>query len=399
MLIEPDIQLDLVVAELAKYGIEAGYFVPTATALSKSIVDAHEGLRRFLSSNSIHDFEQQGQGPDNKKVVEVKIVLPDSIVSRELSLYRPQTKNGDPRLWISRLSDYANPFNLIALIVDGTGTVHVVNCSRPEVWASRDKQGSPLQILLSNAVKSDVVDELLEKLSTISAMGFVDSLRSGPTGVGFTLETLLGIKANSSRTPDYKGIELKSGRVPATGVPRNRSTIFSQVPKWELSQLKSGKEILHKYGYHNPQRNRTQLYCSVASEPNPQGLFMRIDSSGQYVENIAVTPDGSEEPVAVWILSELEAALAAKHKETFWIKASQRKSGSNEQFHYTKVVHTRRPLVNNFGLLIDTGKIEMDYTLSAKPSGAARDHGYLFKMWPQNFHLLFPPPINYALSI
>ena len=31
-------------------------------------------------------------------------------------------------------------------------------------------------------------------------------------GVGYTLETLLGIAANSSKAPDYKGIEIKSGR-------------------------------------------------------------------------------------------------------------------------------------------------------------------------------------------
>jgi len=126
---------------------------------------------------------------------------------------------------------------------------------------------------------------------------------------------------------------------------------------------------------------------------------MRVDASGELIENLAVKADGTESPVVVWVLSELESALAAKHKETFWIKAQRRTSGSKEQFHFTNVVHTRSPLINNFGLLVDTGKIEMDYTLSSKPSGGTRDHGYLFKLWPQNFNLLFPPPINYALSI
>lgn len=399
MLARSDTPIDQIAANLAEHGVEAGYFVPTDTGMTKSIVDAHETIRRFLKSKSLHDFDLQRQGPEHKKLIAVKLVLPDKTVDRELSLYRPKTKKGDPRIWVGRLGEYASPFNLIALIVDSVGTVSIVNCSRRDIWASRTRVGSPLNELLTRASKSDVAEELLEKLTDISEMGFVDSMRIGPTGIGFTLESLLGISANSNRAPDYKGIELKSGRMPITGKARSRSTMFSQIPKWEISHLKSGKEILRSYGYFNADRNRTQLYCSVSAVPNSQGLFMRVDSSGELIENMAVKSDGSEAPVVAWVLSELEAALAVKHKETFWIKAQQRKYGSREQFHFTDVVHTRSPLVNNFGLLVDTGKLEMDYTLSSKPSGGTRDHGYLFKIWPRNFDLLFPPPINYVLSI
>jgi len=399
MLTRSDTPIEKVAAEFAKHGVEAGYFVPTDTGMTKSIVDAHEGIRRFLKSKSLHDFDQQKQGPDHKRLVTVKLVLPNRTIDRELSLYRPQTKKGDPRMWIRRLGEYASPFNLIALIVDSSGTVYAVNCSRLDIWTSRSRAGSPLNEILNKAAKSDVAEELLGKLTDIAALGFVDSMRSGPTGIGFTLESLLGISANSSRAPDYKGIELKSGRMPSNGVARTRSTMFSQIPKWNISHLKSGKEILQSFGYYNAEKKRTQLYCSVSSRPNSQGLFMRVDASGELIENLAVKADGTESPVVVWVLSELESALAAKHKETFWIKAQRRTSGSKEQFHFTNVVHTRSPLINNFGLLVDTGKIEMDYTLSSKPSGGTRDHGYLFKLWPQNFNLLFPPPINYALSI
>jgi hypothetical protein len=399
MLAKSDTSIDLVVAAFAQQGVEAAYFVPTDTGMTKSIVDAHEGIRRFLKTKGLHDFDQQRQGPDNKKKLAVKLVFSDHTVDRELSLYRPQTKSGDPRLWVGRLGEYAQPFNLIALIVDSTGMIYIINCSRADILASRERPGSPLHQLLNKASKSDVAEELLEKLTDISVMGFVDSMRNGPTGIGYTLETLLGISANSSRAPDYKGIELKAGRMPARGGARNRSTMFSQIPKWEMSRLKSGKEILRSYGYHSADRDRQQLYCSVSSTPNSQGLYMKVNSSGELIENLAVKADGTEESVVVWILSELETALATKHKETFWVKAQQRQSGSMEQFHFTNVVHTRRPLVSNFGLLVDTGKIEMDYTLSSKPSGGTRDHGYLFKLWPRDFDLLFPPPVNYALSI
>jgi hypothetical protein len=399
MLAKSDTSIDLVVAALAQYGVEAAYFVPTDTGMTKSIVDAHQGIRRFLMAKGLHDFDMQRQGPDNKKKLKVKLVFSDHTDDRELSLYRPQTKNGDPRLWIGRLGEYADPFNLIAIFVDSIGTIYVVNCSRSDIWTSKDRSGTPFHQILNKASKSDVAEELLDKLTDISSMGFVDSGRDGPTGIGFTLETLLGIRANSNRAPDYKGIELKSGRMPASGTARNRSTMFSQIPKWEISRLKSGKEILRSYGYHNADRDRQQLYCSISSSPNSQGLFIRVNSSGELIENLAVKADGTEESVVVWVLSELEAALATKHKETFWVKAQQRRSGKIEQFHFTNVVHTRSPLVSNFGLLVDSGKIEIDYTLSSKPSGGSRDHGYLFKLWPRNFDLIFPPPINYVLSV
>ena len=103
--------------------------------------------------------------------------------------------------------------------------------------------------------------------------------------------------------------------------------------------------------------------------------------------------------MVLWVLSEVQSALALKHKETFWIKAHQRVANGREQFRFSEVTHTRRPLVSNLGLLIDSGKIELDFTLSEKSSGGTRDHGYLFKIWRENFDLLFPKPINYVLSV
>ena len=399
MLAKSDTPIDLVVAALAQQGVEAAYFVPTDTGMTKSIVDAHDGIRRFLKAKGLHDFDQQRQGPENKKKIAVKLVFSDHTNDRELSLYRPQTKKGDPRLWVGRLGEYADPFNLIALVVDSDGTLFVINCSRADIWASRERPGSPFHQLLDKASKSNVAQELLEKLTDISTMGFIESMRHGPTGVGFTLETLLGIPANSSRRPDYKGIELKSGRVATNGRSRNRSDLFSKVPNWKLSTLKSGREILDTYGYFSEAEQRMQLYCTVKNIPNPQGLFLQVNSSGDRVENLAVGANGAIEPVVVWVLSELEDDLAAKHQETFWIKAQRRETRGVEAFHYTAVTHTRSPLVNNFGLLVDIGKIELDYTMNIQPNGVERNHGYKFKIWQRDFDLLFPPPINYVLSI
>jgi hypothetical protein len=54
--------------------------------------------------------------------------------------------------------------------------------------------------------------ELKDKLSVINQMGYVVSLRNGNTGIGYTLETLLGLEENNLKTPDFGDVELKSQR-------------------------------------------------------------------------------------------------------------------------------------------------------------------------------------------
>ena len=54
--------------------------------------------------------------------------------------------------------------------------------------------------------------EFSEKFRQIKEMGFVPSLRKGPTGIGYTLETLLGIDENNDTSPDIEGAELKAHR-------------------------------------------------------------------------------------------------------------------------------------------------------------------------------------------
>ena len=56
------------------------------------------------------------------------------------------------------------------------------------------------------------IAELKDKLSEINQKGYIVSLRKGNTGVGYTLETLLGLKENNLKTPDFGDVELKSQR-------------------------------------------------------------------------------------------------------------------------------------------------------------------------------------------
>ena len=115
--------------------------------------------------------------------------------------------------------------------------------------------------------------ESLVLLNKIGARGPVPAMLKADTAIGRTLETLLGIDINSSKKPDYKGIELKSYR----DIRGNRKNLFAQVPDWNLSKFKSSAEILNAFGYNRG--DDFKLYCTVSSlVRNSQGLKLKMDS-------------------------------------------------------------------------------------------------------------------------
>ena len=405
MLIKSDKNIKEVMADLAAIGTEAAYLVPTLTGLDKSILDAHEGLRNYLKRMDFHDYSSQNQGPENKIIEKCFFVTDKDVVQSKVSMYRPQTKSGDPRIWFYELTKYASKNNLLVIFVYHSN-LYIVNASNKEVWSSLKRSGSPLNELVTSLAgrKSAIETELLGKLVDIYKLGFLPSTTNADNGVGDTLENLLGITRNSNKSPDYKGIELKAARLSTTTDRQvNRSNLFSKIPNWDLSVLKSGAEILDKYGYYPTEApNNKALHVTVSNRPNAQGLYLEVNVESYLIENLRKTTS-SIEKVVLWKLAELESELEKKHEKTFWIKAETKVVNQHEQFLYKVVEATSNPMITNFGTLVSTGSITMDYTFSEKerPSGKkyARDHGYLWKIAPGDFSLLFPPKRVFDLAI
>lgn len=384
---------------LARHGIEAALLVPTPTGLEKSIFDATDSLRDYLAGRGFHDFEKQGQGQEHKVVREAFLVWANSLEPTRVSLYRPTTKNGDPRIWLGNaVRAYAGAFNLLAItVIDGT--MYVLNMSDPTVQVSLEDAGSPFRQAVDQAGSGDhVVEELLELLRGISARGFVPTMRPGDTGIGYTLETMLGISANSRQAPDYKGIEIKAKRS-RIGAANNRSTLFSKVPSWKLSPVGSALGLLAARGYED-ENGRLSLYHTLSARgPNSLGLALDIDPANDWLRQVYHDPVSNKVVHDVtWEIPVLEKDLAAKHGQTFWVRANCRGRAAYEQFHYVEVQHTRRPMTANFVALVEAGVITVDYALHKKSETRARDHGYLFKIHPDNLGALFPPPRVHVLS-
>ena len=112
--------------------------------------------------------------------------------------------------------------------------------------------------------------EFKSKLTTIEKLGYVQSKRKSNTGIGYTLETLLGIKENNIKLPDLGKFELKSKR-------KNVQTFVTMFTfnsgVWKIHQ----KDVIKTYGYKDKQK-RKALKCFVRIKPNPQGLYLKVTS-------------------------------------------------------------------------------------------------------------------------
>lgn len=377
---------------LTKNQVSLTLIEPTETGLKKSIMDATGTVRNYLKSENIHDYELQNQGTKSKIIIPTIIHTGFKIIKSKTSLYRPSTKKGDPRIWIYGLTKVADPNDIIGITFynDSFQVFNLTKLNIRELIYS--SVINPFQELISSisTTENEVAFELLAMLRKIANTGPIPSMVEADTSVGRTLETVLGIDINSSKQPDYKGIELKSFRNSRT----NRKNLFAQVPDWKLSKFKSSAEILDNFGYKR--NDDFKLYCTVSAiTRNSQGLNLRIDNDiKQLIENSNKPEVGD---FVVWTLDKLHNRLKSKHKETFWVEAESIIINEREHFQYKLVEHTKKPITSQFDLLIEQGIITLDHLIKRNSKGRVVEKGPLFKIKPKGIELLFPPSESYNL--
>ncbi|MEM3851449.1 MAG: MvaI/BcnI family restriction endonuclease [Methanomassiliicoccales archaeon] len=99
------------------------------------------------------------------------------------------------------------------------------------------------------------------------------SMRRGSTGIGFTLESHLGICENNLFSPDLGNIELKAHREGS----QSMITLFTfNGAAWEMEPLKAVK----KYGTEDV-NGRIGLYFTMSRFPNSAGLY--LDPQDEFV--------------------------------------------------------------------------------------------------------------------
>jgi hypothetical protein len=360
-------------------GFRAVILFPTRNGLEHKIFDATEPLRHLLREEEVHDYYTQLRGEAHKRLLPAVILHNSGAYDANVSLYKPKSKN-DPRIWPAGLQKFISGGDACGVFVHQK-QIHFLNLSSSMLGHELDLDRSShadVQFFYPTLLKTAAVArELVSRLREISLKGTIPATGFGSSAIGESVEAALGLKRNSRKTPDYKGIELKSGRGSLLGF-ESRAMLFGCVPDWRLSDLKNVRQFLEKCGY--AREGRLRLCCTVNSlKANPQGLLLKVRGRGDR-EVIEEWSRKHKKAVLVWNLDRLEERLRQKHRETFWIKVRTFERGKTRRIELVSALHTRPPVPGEFPRLVDNGCITIDHEISGGLGSGAKERGPAFKI-------------------
>jgi len=213
-----------------------------------------------------------------------------------------------------------------------------------------------------------------EKFSEIREKGFIPSLRNGPTGIGYTLETILGINENNDAFPDIEGAELKAHRANSS----NLITLFTFNNKaWKMPPL----EAVKKFGSQD-RNGRQGLYYTMSLKPNSAGLFLLVEKDTISVRHI------SGIIVVEWSLESIANRFIQKLPALILVTAFTELRDDKEYFHFQRaqlMKDTTPELLRN---QFESENILVDLRLHDKGT-MARNHGTGFRAYEDKLPQLF----------
>jgi hypothetical protein len=222
--------------------------------------------------------------------------------------------------------------------------------------------------------KEITLEEFREKFTEIKKVGWVPSKRRSSTGVGYTLETLLGIEENNVALPDFGTVELKSHRINSTSM----ITLFTfNRNVWRMNPL----QAVRKYGTKDL-NERLGLYFTMSPTPTSTGLFLYIESETISVRHI------SGEVIAEWSLEALAQQFMKKMPALVLVSALSEMRGDIEYFNYTsaRLLEGTSPELLREQIL--AGNVLVDLRVHDRPT-SARNRGTGFRARKNKLPLLF----------
>ncbi|MCL2255923.1 MAG: MvaI/BcnI family restriction endonuclease [Firmicutes bacterium] len=236
------------------------------------------------------------------------------------------------------------------------------------------------------------LETFIEKFKKIKEQGWVKTHRSGTTGIGKTLEDLLGIDENNIQGPDYGTFELKSMRA-------NAGSMLTLITKSPDEPPRANTLLRLKFGYSSAAYgNDAKVLHSTLStnrySPNPLGYKLKIACDDNHIMIVSLDSAQVKAVEAKWEIEKLIFKMDKKLGGQFiYVIAESRGAGANEEFHFTEAF-----LLNGFSSsgiikLVREGKILIDLRIgqynSGKNKGKTHDHGTGFRIFPRDYIHLF----------
>jgi hypothetical protein len=218
----------------------------------------------------------------------------------------------------------------------------------------------------------DALDDLLCRFDEIRERGWIDALRPGTTGIGYTFETLVGVRENNDRRADFRGIEIKCSSVRDLGDTGGKINLFQQAPRW--SNQMTSLQRLRIIGQEDAD-GHYKCHSQVTTNPNNLGLLLRESSNSQQIDLLK-----QESEIGDWSFSMLEARLQEKHARAVFVKAEVRQAAGRQRFNYQEVIYCERPSIERFIQLVRSRRIVFEFLMSEEELGRVRNHGYPWRL-------------------
>jgi len=239
-------------------------------------------------------------------------------------------------------------------------------------------------LILENSTKHNMLgyDQIEKNLKRIAGQWYF-SHRKGPTGVGKTLEDLLGIPENNIPGPNGEMVEIKAIREGEesmitlfTKTPGGKNTIGILLDRFGHTDKTRGKKVLHT-------TLSGDKYTDVTTE---HGVFpLKIDFDYDDYGNITLIQivDYNHNTYAYWERAELERTFRSKlGGSLILVLALSRRESNRECFCYHKALLLKGFSFDKFIDLIKNGKIKIDLRIGRYPNGRVHDHGTGFRISP-----------------
>ncbi|MXY43919.1 MAG: hypothetical protein F4Y50_07705 [Dehalococcoidia bacterium] len=230
------------------------------------------------------------------------------------------------------------------------------------------------------------LSELKSRLLTIRDEGFVQTRRKGPTGIGYTLESLLELTENNLPIPDIGGrVEVKATR----SNTNNLITLFTfNRGVW----VHRPKEIVSRWGYWDAEKGRQALYTTVsAQEPNRLGLQLSISNDAT---SLSLNHVPSSSLLATWDMYYIVGKFVSKFSRMLFVHADTRRGDGLEEFYYTRANLLSEPSSLTFRDGFNSGIVTIDVRMYLKPNGQVRNHGTGFRVQEHSLPDLFDKSIS-----
>lgn len=218
----------------------------------------------------------------------------------------------------------------------------------------------------NNNMINSSIKELKQKFIKIKMVPYHKSLRKGSTGIGYTFETLIGKKEDSSFEPDFKGIEIKT----KIGYTKCPLTLFSLTGTKDNGHSIYNKFIYY-YGYNRESKNGDRIfshevYANKFIEIKYSLLWrLKIDYKEKKIKLLIMNRDYEiVENEIYWKFNDIKNRLLTKLKYLALVKGYPYKKQGEIYYRYVSMTIYKLKSFDKFMELIERGIICIVFNIS-----------------------------------